>query len=651
IDPPALDHGDPNTLYGRYSYAGTTWTAYDDSCSSVLPDSVQDPSNSFDTLAGNYLFDVGKIPVAITNGLWYQIHSQDTFSSLDSVLSKGAALMFNGPFTDFVGLALLLAVVWILFRVVRGDMARIATKTMWIMVALWLAASASLMPTVYTGVLDNLLIGTMNDVQNSILQQSNTTGGRNAVPEMLYNSVVLNTWQQGEFGQANATEAQKFTKPLIDSQAWAKTDVSSPDDQAKFAAKQQEFKDVNTQLKQTSVYQYFTGSAGQRTGAGILGAARGLSFSLFPAIAEIGQWLGILLLRLLVLFGPILGLVIILNDKFAPGMMRGLGKALGSCLFLTVGATGELWLLKFVLGFNDMTIFQQLLLMAAITVIAVIVVKPMRQLQNIAGGITSAVGLQEAGDAIAGFRVPMPWSHDRRMMRALRKMTRQGNSKSGGLVDFWAERGERDPGAQHTKPRPEATGEPLRAKAERVHADSADPGPLRAHAERVRHRPRPGRRPEVIGASARTHRGYRPPSGSPGDLGGTGAGSPGGGGPSGLGSGGGGAAALPPGPTGTVATDSSEPDSDHSASDHSTGSGHRPVRERPIVPTEYERDKWLDAERADTDPPHSPTYEDEDGGTVYQIFMPNTNEVQDRVVDQDGGRSESDPESDEEGNR
>src|ERR1700759_2616532 len=32
IDPPALDHGDPNSNYGKYSYAGTVWHVYDNNC-------------------------------------------------------------------------------------------------------------------------------------------------------------------------------------------------------------------------------------------------------------------------------------------------------------------------------------------------------------------------------------------------------------------------------------------------------------------------------------------------------------------------------------------------------------------------------------------------------------------------------------------
>jgi hypothetical protein len=138
-----------------------------------------------------------------------------------------------------------------------------------------------------------------------------------------------------------------------------------------------------------------------------VGAAGGVAFGWFPLLAEIGQFLAVFLLRILVLAAPIVGLVMILYHRFAPNMLRALGRMLGAALFLTVGSTLYLMMLQAVLSLVHNPALQ-IIIMLVVMVLALVLVKPFKQLTGMVGGLVSAAGFEQMGNTVSSMHVPNP---------------------------------------------------------------------------------------------------------------------------------------------------------------------------------------------------------------------------------------------------
>jgi hypothetical protein len=341
-------------------------------------------------------------------------------------------------------------VVWILFKTLKGALAHIATKLLWVLCAFWVAASSYLMPGAYTTFLDSVLTDGIHQVQSAVLK-ANGYDDVNGVPQLLYDQVITKTWLEGEFGSATSPIARQQGPRLQDAQAWTKNDSTDT---------------VTNTVRDTEAGPYFTGAKESRLATGFLGMTRGLCFAYFPLMAQLGQLLGMLILRLVILFAPVLGLLMILNQRAAPAIVRGLGKALGSCLLLAVGSTGYLWVLPIVLT-GIQNAFLQMVIMGVITLIAMILIRPLRQITSMISGIVHAAGLNtQIGSPTASWAFRTWRRHrwwNKREQRLLRALTTSTTKSTKDPDDSDSE-------SEHTparRPRPEAHG-PQRATAVRL---------------------------------------------------------------------------------------------------------------------------------------------------------------------------------------
>jgi hypothetical protein len=387
IDEPRPSHGSPGSWYGTHGYAGTRWNNYTYDSITLF---CGDPFAKTDTWVGNQLFNVGKTAVAATNSLWYLTlyESDSIFGGIDDGLSAGAKSLYDNAFTPLLSLVLILAVVWMLFKTLKGALAHVATKLLWILCAFWVAASSYLMPTAYTTFLDTILTDGIREIQGAVLS-ANGYDPVHGLPEMLYDNVIKNTWMEGEFGSDTSTIAKEQGPRLLDAQAWSKFDTTETVTQADLDRKKATFTDVANTVRGTPAEGYFDGSNTSRFGTGLLGTVRGLCFAYFPLVAQLGQLLGMLILRLVILFAPILGLAMILYNRAAPAIVRALGKTLASCVLLAIGSTGYLWVLPMVLR-DIQSPLLQMVIMTVITIIALILIRPVRQLTGMISGIVQA---------------------------------------------------------------------------------------------------------------------------------------------------------------------------------------------------------------------------------------------------------------------
>jgi hypothetical protein len=463
IDPPALDHGDPNSNYGKYSYAGSVWHVYDNNCG--ISQTISDPNAVIDTWAGNELFNIGKNIVGATNSLHYAMLSQDSMlKPLDNAVEKAAQTFYDNVYVRWFGpVALVLAI--LLFRYIwTGDLATISKRGMWALAGMWLAASVLVLGPVY-GEVDNLLLQKTSQVQAGFLPANQVDSQRNTLPDSLYDNVVNRNWLRGEFGDPDSPQAKQYGGELLNDQAWSKSDVNSADDQAKVTAKQNDYKALPAKLG--SAAGFFQGTEGSRTGDGFLALFQGVAYSLFQLFAKASVLLAQVLLRVLILAAPLIGLAAMVLPELLPKVMKAAGAVLFNVLLLSALAGMHALLLNLIFGAGDqLSLLAQMLLASLITLVFFMIGRPVRRMWQ----------MVELSVSAAGMGVPAPSGLFSRLRRRQHEQTAQEK--------FWQDvRGGGD------AERPEA-GERARIRPEGTFGDS---GTILATAQRMDRRGRGGR--------------------------------------------------------------------------------------------------------------------------------------------------------------
>jgi hypothetical protein len=389
IDPPALDHGDPTSNYGKYSYAGSVWHVFDNNC--VLSKTITDPNAVIDTWAGNELFNVGKNIVGATNSLHYAMLSQDSMlKPLDDAVEKAAQTFYNNVYVRWFGpIALLLGL--LLFRYIwTGDLASMGRRSMWALAGMWLAASVLVLGPIY-GEVDTLLLQKTSQIQAGFVPASQVQSQRNTLPDSLYDNVVYRNWLRGEFGDPNSPQAKQFGHELLNDQAWAKTDVNSANDQAKVTAKQNDFKALPNKLGSSAGF--FEGTEGSRTGDGFLALFQGFAYALFQLFAKASVLLAQVLLRVLLLAAPVIGLAAMILPDLLPRVGKAVGAVLFNVLLLSALAGMDALLLNLIFGAgSQLSLLAQMLLASLITIVFFMVGRPVRRMWQMVELSVSAAG-------------------------------------------------------------------------------------------------------------------------------------------------------------------------------------------------------------------------------------------------------------------
>lgn len=460
LDPAPIGVGQSGSAYDLYGYAGQVWHTYDLGCG---PQGVTNPNALVGTWIGNQLFDVAKNLVGATNGLHYALLSGNILAPLDEVIVTGTVALYDSVFTPWFGLvALILAVV--LFRYIwQGDLAAIGKRMMWALAGLWLASATYLTPLIYTHALDEVVITGTSAVQGGFLREVGVDE-RDALPTLLHNEVVYRNWLRGEFGSPDSPKAQELGMELLAAQAWSKEEVLRGDDAGSAEEKKQAFEEVAS--KMGSAYGYFQGVDGSRIGAGMLAMLQGFAYTSFQLLAKAAILLAQVLLRVLILAGPLIGLVALVYHD----VLRTVGRVAGAALLnvVLIAAMAGIhtlvltWIFAPARGFSVLT---QILLAGLLTIVFLMVGKPVRRMGQM---VELSVGA--AGGAVP--RVP-PGVFSR--FRA-----RDHSQRRGPQDDFWDQVRESDQDGEYTSPqrgsrraRPESEPPSVAATAQRMDDESA----------------------------------------------------------------------------------------------------------------------------------------------------------------------------------
>jgi hypothetical protein len=390
IDPTPLQAGTPNSVYSEVGYAGLVWHTYDLGCG---PSGLRNPNAVIDTWTGNLLFDVGKAIVGATNGLHYALGDGGLLAPLNDLIVSGTVALYSSVYAPWFGLiAVLLAIV--LFRSIwRGDLATVSKRAAWALAGMWLAAATYLTPLLYTDVLDGVLVEGSNQVRTGFLNEVGIAH-RDALPTLLHEQIIYRNWLRGEFGSPDGPQATQLGRDLVRAQAFTKQEIGAGADDPKSGVadrKKQEYKSVAERTG--SAYGYFQGIDGNRIGVGFLAALQAVMFGLFQLLAQTALLLAQVLLRVVILLGPIIGLIAILHHD----LLRGVGRAVGAAMLniVVLSALAALHTLVMVWVFDparSISVLAQMLLAGMITLVMLLVTRPIRRIWQMTELAVGAVG-------------------------------------------------------------------------------------------------------------------------------------------------------------------------------------------------------------------------------------------------------------------
>ena len=390
IDPTPLQAGAPNSVYAEVGYAGLVWHTYDLGCG---PSGLRNPNAVIDTWTGNLLFDIGKVIVGATNGLHYALGDGGLLAPLNDLIVSGTVALYDSVYAPWFGLiAVLLAIV--LFRSIwRGDLATVSKRAAWALAGIWLAAATYLTPLLYTDVLDGVLVEGSNQVRSGFLHEVGIAQ-RDALPTLLHEQIIYRNWLRGEFGSPDGPQAVQLGRDLVRAQAYTKQEIAAGADDPKSGVadrKKQEYKSIADRTG--SAYGYFQGIDGNRIGVGFLAALQAVMFGLFQLLAQAALLLAQVLLRVVILLGPIIGLIAILHHD----LLRGVGRAVGAAVLniVVLSALAALHTLVMVWVFDpsrNISVLAQMLLAGMITLVMLLVARPVRRMWQMTELAVGAVG-------------------------------------------------------------------------------------------------------------------------------------------------------------------------------------------------------------------------------------------------------------------
>nr|MDQ3988933.1 hypothetical protein [Actinomycetota bacterium] len=389
IDPTPMGTGAPGSVYAEVGYAGLVWHTYDLGCG---PSGVRDPDAVIGNWAGNQMFNVAKVVVGATNGLHYALADDGLLEPLDELIVSGTVALYDSVYAPWFGLvAVLLAIV--LFRSIwRGDLATVSRRTAWALAGIWLAAATYLTPLLYTQVLDDVLVAGSEQIRTGFLNEVGIEA-QHALPTLLHEQIVYRNWMRGEFGSPDGPQAQQLGRDLVRAQAYSKEEIAAgaEEDPAVEERKKAEFTALGERMG--SAYGYFQGVDGSRLGSGFLALLQSFMFALFQLLAQAALLLAQVLLRVVILLGPVIGLIAILYHQ----LLRGVGRAVGAALLnvIVISALAALHTLVMIWVFNPaggLSVLTQMVLAGLVTLVMLMIARPVRRMWQMMELSVGAVG-------------------------------------------------------------------------------------------------------------------------------------------------------------------------------------------------------------------------------------------------------------------
>ncbi|MGO1056697.1 hypothetical protein [Crossiella sp. CA198] len=402
LDPTPATAGTPGSVYHESGYAGLIWHLHNPQCKA--PTSIA----GMDTWAGNQLFNTAKVVIGTTNGLHYTLSNQELAKPFDDLITTGTAALYNRVTVPLLGLVLIVSSLILFPLIWRGNLARISRKALMALGGLWLASATFFTPLLYTHVLDRVLITGTSQVQADLLSAVRIEQ-QHTLPTLLHESVVYRNWVSGQFGSPDSEQAQQYARDLARSQGFTKTEAAAG--QVTVAQKKQDYLALRGKIGDSTAYA--DGGSGARTGYGLLAFLQSVVYGMFQLLVKLGILLAQVILRVVVLAGPVLGLVAIVHH----GVLRAVGRAVAAAVFTAilfavlagVHTLALNWILE---TSNGLSAAFEMFLATAVAAVLILAGKPLFRIRQLAD-LTAEIASTSLPAVRGGFweRLRLPFPH------------------------------------------------------------------------------------------------------------------------------------------------------------------------------------------------------------------------------------------------
>jgi hypothetical protein len=381
-------------VFEHYGYAGYRWNTYDLGCGADL---ARNPDAVIGTAMANWLYQLPKIAVGLTNFVVHYAFHPTFLSVFDPLVTQAMNALKSALFDQWALLFVALAGVLLLWKIKTMRLSQGMTMVGWALLVFVIASAVFQWPLRAGQVTDQVVTTVLGSINHGINGTGPSKDPADEVAQNLTGAVLFEQWKTGEFGDANGAIAAKYARPMWESQTltWAdaKLVADDPDGAGRrlldFKAKQ--YEDTAAQIKDEdpSAYEYLIGKRGDdRFGAAFMAtfaAAVACPFLLMACVLILAAFL---LVRLAVIFFPVVATVGV-SYQFrgvVKGLLNAVAAAVVNCIVFGAGASVTIMTIGILLSpSNQLPEALRLILVALVTFIMWVVLKPFRKLTSMVG--------------------------------------------------------------------------------------------------------------------------------------------------------------------------------------------------------------------------------------------------------------------------
>jgi hypothetical protein len=386
----------PNS-YDVYGYAGLGFDNYDLGCG---PSIARDAgAEGYNTLA-NLLFTPTVWLVAGDNALREIAYDPNKiWGWTNDLVSKASKTLRDRIFTPWGSLALILVGGWLLWGARGGKLSDAVTTAGWAILVMLVVTVVANWPLQSSRLADGAMTGAIDRVATTISgQQVAADDPRTPAQRASARTtdlVLYRTWLRGTLGSDTSSTAKKYGPLLFQAKAisWVEAedmDRSAADRDRILAQKKALWKDTAAKIKteDPQAYEYLTGKRGaEKLGSSFVGLFSAMAVTPFDLAANVLILLAFLIMRLAVVFLPVLGAIGLLAP--ASGPLRKLAMTVVAALFNTVvfglGSAVYLLCLELIMNTASLAGWQQVFLLWICGLVLWLILRPYRKITQLAG--------------------------------------------------------------------------------------------------------------------------------------------------------------------------------------------------------------------------------------------------------------------------
>jgi hypothetical protein len=415
-DPPPLE-ADPFaadatvTVYETTGLAGYRWHMYVDSC-------VTGPgqaTNQALTSSANALMAVPVLCLGVVATLADVVYNQRWLDLLDQPVGYVSEALMTGFTEPFLPVVLVAVALVMLVSIRRARLSAAIGTAVLVLVATTLATFAANYPTRVSQATDDITAGAVTSISGAL------AGSRSAAPDVatvspLVEAMLYDRWVAGTLGDTTSPTARTYGPQLYRAStlSWAEVEVvrADPDGAGAelLAAKRDQWETAAAAVERSDpdAYEYLTGARSiDRVGHAIVALAL-IAILPFLAVSLLLVALSYLIIRIIVMFLPLVALVALLVRGTLSGVASLAAAAVVNSVVFAVGAAVAAYLYGVFLSPNSgIPALLGILLAFLVSIAMWILLSPYRRLTRLVRSRDAvAAGTREAerlGGGVKGF--------------------------------------------------------------------------------------------------------------------------------------------------------------------------------------------------------------------------------------------------------